>query len=361
MALLSPNPKIQFLDGNGNALAFGKVYTYGAGGTTPLVTYTDSTGFVSNTNPIILDAFGQTQIWLGNYSYKYVVKDFNDVLNYTIDNVSIGFGITISNDTSTDTTQYLAMTRGTTGNLTTQYVASTKLFFDPLKGVLNVSGLDIGRGANDIYSNQTLGTNSLKNNTTGAQNTATGYQALILNSSGSANSAHGYQALASNTTGSGNTAEGEQALYNLTTGNNNAAFGQSAGTDAVANLTTQSNYVVAGNASTANANIKVAWTVTSDERDKTNFAEVPHGLDFVCRLNPIAYQFNTSREDNTAVGATRYGFKAQDIIALEGKNPVIINAEDEDNLKYNETCLIPVLVKAIQDLKRELEQLKQNS
>jgi hypothetical protein len=361
MAMLSPSPKLQFLNINGNPLAFGKVYTYGAGGTSPLATYTDSTGFVSHTNPIILDTFGETEIWLGNYSYKYVVKDFNDVLIYTIDSVSASFGVTILNDTSTDVSQYLAMTRVTTGNLETQYIASTKLFFDPLTGILTVDGLNIGRGTNAIYSNQTLGTNALKNNTTGAQNTATGYQALILNSSGSSNSAHGYQTLASNTTGTGNTADGEQALYNLTTGSNNAAFGQSAGTDAVANLTTQSNYVVAGNASTANANIKVAWTVTSDARDKTNFAEVPHGLDFICSLNPISYQFNVSREDNTAIGAVRYGFKAQDILALEGKNSVIVNADDKDNLKYNETCLIPVLVKAIQDLKRELEQLKQTS
>ena len=44
MASLSPNAKQQFFDANGNPLAGGKVYTYAAGTTTPIVTYTDSTG-----------------------------------------------------------------------------------------------------------------------------------------------------------------------------------------------------------------------------------------------------------------------------------------------------------------------------
>jgi hypothetical protein len=48
---------------------------------------------------------------------------------------------------------------------------------------------------------------------------------------------------------------------------------------------------------------------------------------------------------------------AQDILALEGETPVIINAEDPDNLKYTEASLIPVLVNAIQDLSKAVEQI----
>ena len=37
-AALSPAPKLQFFDSNGNPLTGGKVYTYAAGTTTPLST-----------------------------------------------------------------------------------------------------------------------------------------------------------------------------------------------------------------------------------------------------------------------------------------------------------------------------------
>jgi hypothetical protein len=54
MTTLTPTPKQQFLDANGNPLSGGKVYAYAAGTTTPLVTYTDAGGSTPNTNPVIL-------------------------------------------------------------------------------------------------------------------------------------------------------------------------------------------------------------------------------------------------------------------------------------------------------------------
>jgi hypothetical protein len=115
-----------------------------------------------------------------------------------------------------------------------------------------------------------------------------------------------------------------------------------------------------GNNSSTNAYIKIGWTVTSDARDKTNFASVPVGLEFVNALKPTAYQFKKDRDnDEVAEGArVRYGFLAQDILALEGGTPVIIDNIDEDNLKFNESSLIPVLVKAIQELSAEVAALK---
>jgi hypothetical protein len=37
-------------------------------------------------------------------------------------------------------------------------------------------------------------------------------------------------------------------------------------------------------------------------------------------------------------------FKAQEILALEGDNPVLVNNDDEDNLKLTGAYLVPVLV-----------------
>ena len=114
-----------------------------------------------------------------------------------------------------------------------------------------------------------------------------------------------------------------------------------------------------GSTGVTNAYIQVAWTVVSDARDKTNFAPVPHGLEFVKALQPTAYQFRTSRDSEETNGRVRYGFKAQDVLALEGANPVIVDNEDADKLRMVDSHMIPVLVKAIQELSAEVDNLKQ--
>ena len=91
--LLSPvgGAAAQFLDNNGNPLLAGKLYTYVAGTTTNQATYTSSSGVTPHTNPIILDAGGRVpggEIWLTDgLQYKFVLKNANDVLIGTYDNL----------------------------------------------------------------------------------------------------------------------------------------------------------------------------------------------------------------------------------------------------------------------------------
>lgn len=85
MAVLTPSPKTQFFDINGDPLVGGKVYTYQAGTTTPLATYTDNTGASANSNPVILNARGEASIWLGAGIYKFKLADANDVEIWTVD------------------------------------------------------------------------------------------------------------------------------------------------------------------------------------------------------------------------------------------------------------------------------------
>lgn len=90
MASLTPTPKQQFFDANGNPLVAGKVYTYAGGTTTPIATYTDQTGATANTNPIILDSRGMANIWLQpTIAYKFLITDENDVTQYTTDNILV--------------------------------------------------------------------------------------------------------------------------------------------------------------------------------------------------------------------------------------------------------------------------------
>jgi hypothetical protein len=230
--------------------------------------------------------------------------------------------------------------------------------------------------------NTAVGMRAMCSNTTGTNNTASGWYALAANSTGYGNIAYGSNSLISNTTGCNNHAIGlnalkfnttgcnnvglgTNALCNLTTGSNNIAIGYSAGTDdlnltANSNITTGSNIIVLGNFSHTASYIKTAWTVTSDARDKTNISCVPQGLNFVSSLNPVSYKFKKSRiEDVPQEGVrTRYGFLAQDILALEGDKPVIIDNSDPEHLMYNESSLIPVLVNAIKELTERVKVLE---
>lgn len=80
----------QLLDNSGNVLTGGKIYTYLAGTTTPATTYTSSNGNTANSNPIILNSAGRVpyEIWLtDSIEYKFVLKDSNDTLIGTWDNL----------------------------------------------------------------------------------------------------------------------------------------------------------------------------------------------------------------------------------------------------------------------------------
>jgi len=86
-ASLTPSPVMQFFDNAGNPLSGGKLYTYAAGTSTPLATYTDQGGATPNANPVVLNTRGEANIWLGTSLYKFTLKDSTDVLIWTADNI----------------------------------------------------------------------------------------------------------------------------------------------------------------------------------------------------------------------------------------------------------------------------------
>jgi len=94
----------QFFDNTGLPLNGGLIYTYQAGSTTPLATYTDINGTVANSNPIVLDSSGRlpNEVWLTyGFFYKFVVKTSAAVTLGTYDNL---YGIIGVANTSTGTT-----------------------------------------------------------------------------------------------------------------------------------------------------------------------------------------------------------------------------------------------------------------
>lgn len=76
---LSPLPVQKFFDNDGRPLAGGKLFTYAAGTTTKLGTFTDAVPLGANTNPIILNFRGEANIWLDpTLSYKFVLAPSTD-------------------------------------------------------------------------------------------------------------------------------------------------------------------------------------------------------------------------------------------------------------------------------------------
>lgn len=83
----SPVIRQRFFDANGKPLSGGKLYTFKAGTTTPQVTYSDPDCTVPNLNPVILDSEGYADVWFNSGAYKFVLKNANDEILWTKDDI----------------------------------------------------------------------------------------------------------------------------------------------------------------------------------------------------------------------------------------------------------------------------------
>jgi microcystin-dependent protein len=79
----------QFFDNSGVPLAGGLIYSYLAGTTTPLVTYTSSTGLTAHPNPIVLDSAGRiNEVWIPEgTNCKFALQTSTNVLIGTYDSL----------------------------------------------------------------------------------------------------------------------------------------------------------------------------------------------------------------------------------------------------------------------------------
>jgi trimeric autotransporter adhesin len=262
---------------------------------------------------------------------------------------------------------------------------NTAVGFQALAG--NVLGINnVAVGFNSLLyatngGNTAVGRHSCLNTVGGYNLVAIGDQALLENVSGNDSVAVGVLAL-SKATGSQNTAIGRGAGFNVTLGEGNLILGSNSniGYTPVFDITTENNRVVVSSTSVTNAYVQVAWTIVSDERDKTDVEDSPYGLSFVQSLRPVVYKrddrdrYKQADADGNITEVTKdgsrkdekftLGFLAQEIIAAEKAAGIqegkFLIADDEmaDKLKITETKIIPALVKAIQELKAEFELYK---
>ena len=200
-----------------------------------------------------------------------------------------------------------------------------------------------------------------------SQNTFIGIKAGFEHVSGEYNTFIGYNSGPSNNAAS--------------TGNNNTAIGNGAQFTSAAT----SNEIVLGNSSVTALKCQVQTiTALSDERDKSDIVDLNHGLDLVMSLKPRKFVWDlrdetvieteekitpgedgekdiieiieTSKTVKSSTSGTKdVGFIAQELQGLDNDFLRLVNSSDPEKLQASYGRLIPVLVKAIQDLKAELD------
>jgi hypothetical protein len=232
-------------------------------------------------------------------------------------------------------------------------------------------------------SNTAFGNTSLGQSGTASENSAFGYSSLGGVNSGNNNSAFGYNSLSLNTSGSQNSAFGTFTLNNNSTGSFNTALGFHAGSIITTgtNLTcigynsqpttgSAANQVTLGNSSVTVLRSTVTTIASlSDARDKKNIKDLTLGLGFIMKLIPREYNWDKREwyENNVSDGSKMQktptvGFIAQELDeAQTSENSEWLKLVLKDNPEKWEATpgnLLPVIVKAVQELNTETEGIK---
>jgi hypothetical protein len=371
----------------------------------------------SNTTGSLNTAFGAQSLYSnisGNYNtasgfgalYANQYGDYNTAVGYQALNwntsgglnTAVGVGALYYNTSYFNTaTGYQALYSNSTGSYNT--AMGDQALLNNTTGSYN--------SASGIYSlidnttggyNTALGVDALAQNN-GSYNTATGFYALISNTAGIYNTSMGYAAFSGTTNSWGNTALGyiagahyNNGYYNTFIGSetdatgpdiyNSTALGRGTIIDAPSE-------VRIGNSFVTSIGGYVGWTNISDGRVKKNIkANVP-GLAFINKLQPVTYNLDLDAADRIVQKAPAKtpdgkpiqtsplelasrkqkeliiytGFVAQDVEKVAHEMSFdfsgIDAAKNEKGLyglRYSD--FVPPLVKAVQDLSAENEELK---
>ena len=270
-------------------------------------------------------------------------------------------------------------------------------------------GYQSGKNISNGNRNTAVGSQTLINNVSNNENTAIGHHALNAHSSGQQNTAVGSFAYSQGTSGSGsagfghralynnsgnfNTGMGTEALFSTTNGFENTAVGHNAGNNVNGNRNTfvgksagynlnsgtnntligrfatsstgsVSNEITLGDSGIATLRCQVtSITALSDARDKKDVEDANIGLDFINDLRPVKFVWDT--RDGAKKDIKEVGFIAQELDEVQQKHGVedhlqLVLKNNPDKLEASQGKLIPILVQAIKDLKKELDELKKD-
>lgn len=293
--------------------------------------------------------------------------------NISVNSISVGRGN--SNRLTNTAVGTSALNAITTGEY------NTAVGYNASKANTNgISNVAVGEGALEFATsgdyNVAVGSGALGNGTGPDSNVAIGGTPL-LSCTGAANIAIGFGAGQAGTSINDNVFIGLNAAYSITTGDNNVVIGSQAGYNVTA-LTTGSNNIILGhnaystsasvsneitlgNSSIATLRCQVTTiTSLSDARDKKDVQDIPAGMAFINRLRPVSFVWNM--RDGGKVGVPEFGFIAQELQQAQRDAgvtvPNLVLDTNPEKLEASPATLIPVLVKAVQELSAELKAVK---
>ena len=324
-----------------------------------------------NVNGIEVSTNGTNNVSLGDNSGQSITTG---VRNVSLGDLSLT-AITVSNDNTAVGNEALKINTG---------VASTAVGSSALKNATgnqnDAFGFSSLLGLTTGFYNLGLGGNAGRELISGTKNTFVGFAAgSMFTGTGDNNVTLGFQNgfVGTGGNGSNNTFIGTDAAYGyhggddnvvvgrftpiaaIITGNNNIQIGK----DAAKASPTTSNSITLGN---ANHNILrcavTSITSLSDERDKKEIEELPVGLEFVKGLKPVKFIWDDRNEEGKHDVAD-FGFIAQDLKASQEEVEMaetlkLVYEENPEKLEASYGKLIPILVKAIQDLNAKVELLE---
>ncbi len=301
-----------------------------------------------------------------------LIGDINVLGDVTVDG-TIQFG----NYEITGNANYLQLTNSATQKVGTN---GTLIGYGAGSTTLANNCTIIGYNAGDAINSTAATDNTLIGGvagsaiTSGARNTYIGYAAGITNTTGNDNTTIGHNSY-SGATGNGNTVVGSfcgntgGSYSNCTfvgysaatvygwTGTNNSAIGFNAEPSAIG----VSNEFTLGDAfiTTLRCNTQTISSL-SDARDKKNIKTIGLGTDFIDSVRPVEFDWN--RRDGSKVDVHDCGFIAQELQEAQDKfdanwvNSVMDSNPEKLEARYGR--LIPIMVKAIQELSERVEELK---
>jgi hypothetical protein len=326
-------------------------------------------------------------------------------INVDIVDPQSGNNVTVSG-VSIDAPNTTSVSIGNNSNASTVAINNTAIGRESLKSITTgTSNTAVGRSSLRLLTtgteNASVGISAMSNLTVGTENTALGSSAggglttgnqntFLGRQSGQHTQASNYNVCVGFQAGFGidplglpyagmgdyNTCVGSKSGYQLTNGTNNTLIGYEAGLTyttgtnniclglgAIGTSLTASNEITLGNSSNAVLRCAVtSITSLSDERDKKDIKDLSTGLEFVEALRPVEFTWN-DRDENGKHDIADFGFIAQDLKkaqedAEKAEVLKLVYEENPEKLEASYGKLIPILVKAIQELSEEVKQLK---
>ena len=334
-------------------------------------------------------AIGYQSCWAATNSLGVAIGRFASMVGSSSSSISIGENSNRSNTaTGTVSIGYEAGYSNTSGlgNTNLGYKAGYNVTTNGSNTNLGYQSMGLSVGSNNTFLGYQAGQGYNASTSTASNNVAIGYKAMMQRRGGNGNNVViGNDAYKNSDGGYSNVVIGNNAVQVTGNSHSNVAIGKSVSLNGNSDNNSVvigfsavgggSNTVTLGNSSISTLRCAVtSITSLSDERDKTDIKDLGYGLAFIDALQPREFVWNNRPETRTEYdddgnetqeefysankGKKDFGFIAQEVKELDNDTLRLVYTENEDKLEMSYGKLVPILVKAIQELKEEVELLK---